>query len=74
MTRKKAIEIVVANVKMGWPSKRWDTALVYYAYANDGATLSFVFWAGAAQNRPGRTQVNSGWQIPRKWLEDKGYL
>ncbi len=73
MTRKKAIEIVVANVKMGWPPKRWNEALIGIS----GTTLkinrmAYFYVTDAPFPMPRHCVL--GWYIPRKWLEERNYL
>lgn len=69
MTRKKAIEIVVANVKMGWMDKSWNVALA--GCFED--TLCFEEWVRFPAT-PAVYRAQDAWLIPRKWLEEKGYL
>jgi hypothetical protein len=72
MTRKKAIEIVVANVKMGWVPKKWAQARIL--------KHGMAFWYAAQLkipadfNPPPPKKYGAGWVISRKWLEEKGYL
>lgn len=71
MTRKRAIEIVVANVKkMGWPHPDWLEARIYYSDFSLSSILEFS--RGTPYSKPERCR--GGWFIPRKWLEEKGYL
>lgn len=78
MTRKKAIEIVVANVKMGWMPKRWKECAAGNQYNGKYGGVGvcfFVEWVdGAATTTPIKSQHFDRWYIPRTWLEEKGYL
>ena len=65
MTRKKAIEIVVANVKMGWPIEGWQGARA------DNHGLVFII-AQPVCVVPVR--CNQGWWLSREWLEENGHL
>lgn len=76
MTRKKAIEIVVTNVKMGWMIKGWKHARVW--------KKSICFFASALSAHPLLSKQSElpaknkympgGWVIPRTWLEENGHL
>lgn len=71
MTRKRAIEIVVANVKMGWVIKKWAQARML--------KNGMAFWSATDLNipanlKPPPRKCKYGWVIYRKWLEDKGHL
>jgi hypothetical protein len=86
MLRKKAIEIVVANVKMGWPHGSWTYAVI----GQSMQTLIFlherdVWDDGEAPFRGENAEENMrlvldhsprgyDWFISRKWLEEKGYI
>lgn len=64
MTRKKAIGIVVVNVKIGWPLKGWKEVCV---------SIRGVRFSGhSAFSKPFKGIL--GWHIPRKWLEKNGHL
>ena len=64
MKRKLAIETVVANVKMKWVDPGWTEAAIC------GRQLNFLH--GLTASKP--TDVQGVWYLPRKWLEEKGYL
>ena len=65
MTRKKAIEIVVANVKMGWPYPGWTEATI--------SKRGLHFFLHSCVNiKPKRFQDR--WDIPHKWLKDEGHI
>ena len=64
MTRKKAIEIVVANAKMGWPPENWLEARL------SDCLLTFHF----SQSEIEPTEIYGAWYFPRKWLKENGHL
>ena len=68
MTQKKAIEIVVANVKMGWMPKRWASVNV------SPIQIEFKGFVPALLEEGVPLKWHGEWLIPRKWLEEKGYL
>lgn len=71
MTRKEAIKVVVANVKLGWVPKRWVDASVGLSSMGDGRVLRF--YVGRTRcylsQKPRYSTCTKRWFIPRAWLE-----
>lgn len=72
MTRKRAIEIVVANVKMGWVYTRWQNVVV------DEINCDIRFNVTLIHREPcmmgGGEEGRCIWVFSYQWLEEKGYL
>ncbi len=69
MTKKKAIEVVVANVGIEWMRKDWTQAYIQF---NDDGDCELRFFISSYHSVP--YKAFKAWYIPREWLEKEGYL
>lgn len=72
MTKKRAIEIVVANVKMGWAINRWSHAVVDDINCEIRFNITPLFREPTYLGGDGKGCCV--WAIPYQWLKDKHHL